>query len=153
MGVLFCAPAPAVRIRALLPQPAMGRITNFHGQMQTQISFCVEGREHRASMVKEKSRDVAGAEDAEKITIRLEADGKSICVESLETGQGKSIRSVSSDVPEMLIILFGVSWMSDTASALQDADHDKKVEERLLSENQTLDEFFLNIYNFLNGDM
>ena len=62
-------------------------------------------------------------------------------------------RSVSSDVPEMLIILFGVSWMSDTASALQDADHDKKVEERLLSENQTLDEFFLNIYNFLNGDM
>ena len=26
-------------------------------------------------------------------------------------------------------------------------------EERLLSENQTLDEFFLNIYNFLNGDM
>lgn len=60
---------------------------------------------------------------------------------------------MSSDVPEMLIILFGVSWMSDTASALQDADHDKKVEERLLSENQTLDEFFLNIYNFLNGDM
>ena len=51
---------------------------------------------------------MAGAEDAEKITIRLEvrtmssllffltdsvkADGKSICVESLETGQGKSIR-------------------------------------------------------------
>ena len=54
----------------------------------------------------------------------------------------------------MLVILFGVSWMSDTAAALQDAaDHDKKIEERLLSENQTLDEFFLNIYNFLNGDM
>ena len=62
-------------------------------------------------------------------------------------------RSMSSDVPEMLVILFGVSWMSDTASALQDADNDKKIEERLLSENQTLDEFFLNIYNFLNGDM
>ena len=56
-------------------------------------------------------------------------------------------------MPEMLVILFGVSWMSDTAAALQDADHDKKIEERLLSENQTLDEFFLNIYNFLNGDM
>ena len=65
----------------------------------------------------------------------------------------KKTRSVSSDVPEMLVILFGVSWMSDTAAALQDADHDKKIEERLLSENQTLDEFFLNIYNFLNGDM
>merc|ERR1712227_234379 len=91
----------------------MGRITNFHGQMQTQISFCVE---------------------------------------SQETGHGgRIIRSYSSDVPEYLIILFGVSWMSDTANALHDADHEK--DEKLLRENQTLEEFFTNIYNFLNGDM
>ena len=31
------------------------------------------------------TRDVAGAQDAEKITIRLEVDGKCICVESQET--------------------------------------------------------------------
>ena len=60
-------------------------------------------------------------------------------------------RSYSSDVPEYLIILFGVSWMSDTANALHDADHEK--DEKLLRENQTLEEFFTNIYNFLNGDM
>ena len=34
----------------------MGRISNFHGQMRTQISFVVEGREHRATMLKEKTR-------------------------------------------------------------------------------------------------
>lgn len=41
--------------------------------------------------------------------------------------------------------------MSDTANALHDADHEK--DEKLLRENQTLEEFFTNIYNFLNGDM
>lgn len=37
----------------------MGRISNFHGQMRTQISFVLEGRpgEHRATMVKEKTRN------------------------------------------------------------------------------------------------
>ena len=64
-------------------------------------------KQEETEMMIDTFRDVAGAEDAEKITIRLEvrtmlrlliltdsvkADGKSICVESLETGQGKSIR-------------------------------------------------------------
>ena len=31
-------------------------------------------------------RDVAGLQDAEKITITLQMEGKSICVESVETG-------------------------------------------------------------------
>ena len=43
------------------------------------------------------SRDVSGADNVEKITIRLEADNKSICVESLQAGGGaRIIRSVSS---------------------------------------------------------
>ena len=37
------------------------------------------------------TRDVAGSQDAEKITIRLEVDGKCICVESQETGHGGRI--------------------------------------------------------------
>ena len=64
-------------------------------------------KQEKTEMMIDTFRDVAGAEDAEKITIRLEvrtmlrlliltdsvkADGKSICVESMETGQGKSIR-------------------------------------------------------------
>ena len=59
----------------------------------------------------------------------------------------------SSEVPECMIILFGVSWISDTANALHDSDNRDKQDEQLLKQNQTLEEFFYNIYNFLNGDM
>ena len=38
-------------------------------------------------------RDITGVDDAEKISIRLEVDGKSVCVESMETVRGgKCIR-------------------------------------------------------------
>ena len=42
--------------------------------------------------------------------------------------------------------------MSDTADALHDSDQVAN-EETFLKQNQTLEEFFFNIYNFLNGDM
>ena len=67
-----------------------------------------------------------------------------------------------------MIILFGVTWMSgdiikinyitfilylsDTANALHDSDQTTD-EDTFLKQNQTLEEFFFNIYNFLNGDM
>ena len=42
------------------------------------------------------TRDVSGTDNMEKITIRLEADNKSICVESLQAGGGaRVIRSVT----------------------------------------------------------
>ena len=37
------------------------------------------------------ARDVGGTDNMEKITIRLEADNKSICVESLQAGGGARI--------------------------------------------------------------
>ena len=73
----------------------MGRISNFHGQMRTEISFLADGRAHRATMLKEISRGVLGANtgDVEKVTIRLELEGKSICVESYrEGGGGRMVR-------------------------------------------------------------
>ena len=36
-------------------------------------------------------RDVGGADNLERITIKLEADNKSICVESLQAGAGERI--------------------------------------------------------------
>merc|ERR1719397_1616976 len=116
--------------------------------MQTQISFLVDGREHRATMLKEKARDVAGSK--ETVRIRLEADGKSINVESQDSGTGgRVIRSSSPDLPEQMIILFGVSWMADTSDALHENEGGQGEREAMLKQNQTLDEFFLNIYNFL----
>ena len=42
------------------------------------------------------TRDVSGTDNMEKITIRLEADNKTICVESHQAGGGaRIIRSVS----------------------------------------------------------
>ena len=71
----------------------MGRISNFYGQMHTEISFLVDGKAHRATMLKEKSRGVLGSSkgDVEKVTIRLELEGKSICVESYMEGEGQRI--------------------------------------------------------------
>ena len=71
----------------------MGRISNFYGQMNTEISFLVDGRAHRATMIKEKTRDVLGSArgDVEKVTIRLEVEGRSICVESFMEGEGERI--------------------------------------------------------------
>ena len=71
----------------------MGRISNFYGQMHTEISFLVDGRAHRATMLKEKSRGVMGSAtgNVEKVTIRLELEGKSICVESFMEGEGRRI--------------------------------------------------------------
>ena len=62
-------------------------------------------------------------------------------------------RSSSPDVPEYLIPLFGVSWIADTSNALHDSEEEKKEDEKILKENQTLEEFFFSIHNFLNGDM
>ena len=62
-------------------------------------------------------------------------------------------RSSSPDVPEYLIPLFGVSWIADTSNALHETGEEKKENENILKENQTLEEFFFNIHNFLNGDM
>ena len=62
-------------------------------------------------------------------------------------------RSSSPDVPEYLIPLFGVSWIADTSNALHETEEEKKEDEKILKENQTLEEFFFNIHNFLNGDM
>ena len=59
----------------------------------------------------------------------------------------------SADVPECLITLFGVSWIADTANALHETEEEKKENQQNLKENQTLEEFFLNIHNFLNGDI
>ena len=67
--------------------------------MNTEISFLVDGRAHRATMIKEKTRDVLGSarENVEKVTIRLEVEGRSICVESFMEGEGERIiRLVSS---------------------------------------------------------
>ena len=62
-------------------------------------------------------------------------------------------RSSSPDVPEYLIPLFGVSWIADTSNALHETEEEKKEDEKILKKNQTLEEFFFNIHNFLNGDM
>ena len=61
--------------------------------------------------------------------------------------------SSSPDVPEYLITLFGVSWIADTSNALHETEQEKKENEKILKQNQTLEEFFFNILNFLNGDM
>ena len=61
--------------------------------------------------------------------------------------------SSSPDLPEYLITLFGVSWIADTSNALHETEEEKKEDEKILKQNQTLEEFFFNILNFLNGDM
>ena len=54
-------------------------------------------------------------------------------------------RSSSTDIPEYLITLFGVSWIADTSNALHETEEEKKEDEKILKQNQTLEEFFLRL--------
>ena len=60
-------------------------------------------------------------------------------------------RSSSSDIAESLIITFGISWMADTTNAIHENEETAKDEAPVHSQSQ--EQFFDNIYTFLNGDM
>ena len=60
-------------------------------------------------------------------------------------------RSSSTDIAEASIISFGISWMVDTTNAIH--ENDEKAKNDAPKYNQTQEQFFDNIYTFLNGDM
>ena len=57
----------------------MGRISNFHGQMQTKISFLVGGMSHKATMFREKFKG-ADMPDVEKETYVQNISSKDIII-------------------------------------------------------------------------
>ena len=71
----------------------MGRISNFTGRMQMEISFLVDGVRLKATMLREKTNKMLGSDvgKTEKISIRLFEGDKNIFVESLQEEGGEPV--------------------------------------------------------------
>ena len=67
----------------------MGVISNFEGRMQMEMSFLVDEKPFKASMVKEKSSKMMGGGmgRTEKITIRLFEGERNILVQRYQEGE------------------------------------------------------------------
>ena len=71
----------------------MGIISNFNGRMQMDMSFLVDGRPFKASMVREKTNKEVGAETrrTENIAIRLFEGERSIFVQRFQEEEGSPV--------------------------------------------------------------
>ena len=67
----------------------MGVISNFNGCMHIEMSFLVDGKPFKASMVREKTNKMLGPETGktEKIAIRLFVGERSIFVQRYQEGE------------------------------------------------------------------
>jgi len=136
----------------------MGRISNFQGGMEMQISFLLSGKAYKASMLRERCNpnpdgDVEGGpKPTEKIIIKLEEAERSIVLQSFTEGGGQPAYLTSGvGVEEGLIIQFGQQWMKSTTNALQDKTEEDDPSQPLVVPD--LSTFFTSTYTFLNGDM
>ena len=71
----------------------MGVISNFKGEMNMEMSFLVDGKPFKASMVREKTNKLLGAETGrtENIAIRLFEGERSIFVQRFQEGEGSPV--------------------------------------------------------------
>ena len=71
----------------------MGIISNFDGRMQMEMSFLVDGKPFKASMVREKTNKVLGSQTGktEKIAIRLFEGERSVFVQRFQEGEASPV--------------------------------------------------------------
>ena len=71
----------------------MGIISNFNGKMQMEMSFLVDGKPLKASMVREKTNKMLGSDTGktENIAIRLFEGDRSIFVQRYQEGDGSPV--------------------------------------------------------------
>ena len=71
----------------------MGIISNFNGRMQMEMSFLVDGKPLKASMVREKTNKMLGSDTGktENIAIRLFEGERSIFVQRFQEGDGSPV--------------------------------------------------------------
>ena len=71
----------------------MGIISNFNGKMQMEMSFLVDGKPLKASMVREKTNKMLGSDTGktENIAIRLFEGERSIFVQRYQEGEGSPV--------------------------------------------------------------
>ena len=72
----------------------MGIISNFNGRMQMEMSFLVDGKPLKASLVREKTDKMLGSAEmgkTENIAIRLFEGERSIFVQRYQEGEGSPV--------------------------------------------------------------
>jgi len=142
-------------------EATMGKISQFSGRCHTEISFMVGEQPFRAVMVKERKGSHHGQDSAqrtEEVVIRLWMGEAGVVVQSLQQAGHQPAFSCSGEgISDAEVVQFGLVWMRETRSAVEEAANGgKTIEEEVQAVQEpapTLDQFFHSIFTFLNGDM